>query len=89
MPETLNFSKHKAQPPSDVSIDYLASVATKFNRPPRSVVLALKRRAAMHGTRDAIEAIAAVTALEYRQARRKKRRKPRPWLAKARAARRR
>jgi hypothetical protein len=75
-----DFGMHKGQPACDVPIDYLTWAATAMRSPPACIVMELRRRAALHGTRDAVEAVAAVSALGFRQARKAKRRRKHNWF---------
>lgn len=79
--DIINFGNHKGQHACEVPIDYLVWAATAMQKPRPCIVLELRRRADLQGTRDAVEACAALSALSFRQARKAKPRKHRPWLA--------
>jgi hypothetical protein len=69
MLETMRFGKHKGELVSLVPTDYLVWCVENMSIPPKAVVAELQRRAAMHGTRDALTAASAVSAVAFEQAR--------------------
>lgn len=66
-----NFGKHRGTPACDVPIDYLVWAMESLPRPPACVVDELRRRAARHGSRDALAAQASLGGFGYRKARSK------------------
>lgn len=78
----IDFGRYKGRPVCDVPVDYLGWAVTAMRHPPASIVMELKRRAQLHGTKDAIDAAAAVSALGFQKARRRRCRIPQPWLSK-------
>lgn len=52
----MSFGKHRGLPACDVPLDYLVWATASMARPPACVMDELRRRASLHGTRDALEA---------------------------------
>jgi hypothetical protein len=62
----MRFGQYNGEPVSDVPVDYLAWAARKIKQTPGYVLAELRRRAALQGTRDSIEAESALSDYEFR-----------------------
>lgn len=70
------FGKYRGLPSCDVPLSYLLWAVDTHAEPHRCVIEELRRRAGLHGSREAVAASAAIGSLAFRQSR-TARRKPR------------
>lgn len=70
---TFSFGKYRGWPACDIPVEYLVWALETMGSPPAEVLQELRRRAARHGSRDAITAQAVLSGLTYKKARQAKR----------------
>lgn len=68
------FGKHRGLPACDVPLSYLAWALDAMPKVPPCILEELRRRAASHGSRQAVEAQAVLSNWGYRSARKRVRR---------------
>lgn len=79
-PTKIDFGQYENELVRDVPVDYLAWAARKMSKTPDYIIAELRDRAAIHGTRDALDAASALSDYKYRTTKnRKKKRKKSNW----------
>jgi hypothetical protein len=78
----MTFGRHLGQPASEMPLRYLLWAASSLATPPECVVEELKRRASLHGSREAVEAAAAVSSLLFKGSTKKAKKRKGKWRRK-------